>query len=252
VVAADPAGRITFMNKVAEDLTGWERSDALGRRLDEVLRLVDDQTRAPVADIVRRVIGEQMVIEIGNCLLQTHDGCERPVDDSAAPIRDAGGKVIGVVIVFRDVAARKQVEGQLHHAATHDPLTGLPNRALLLDRLSRVFEYSRRHPQHKFALLLLDLDRFKVVNDSLGHLSGDRVLTTVARRLEGELRSPDTVARFGGDEFIILLDGIPHVREALLVAERVQGSLGAPVDLGGHEITSAASVGIVLSGPGYA
>jgi len=252
VIAADPDGRVTFMNQVAEALTGWDGSAALGRRLDEVLKLVDDATRAPVADLIERVVGEEMVIEIGDCLLMTRGGAERPVDDSAAPIRDGAGNVIGVVVVFRDVGARKQVEEQLHHAATHDPLTGLPNRALLLDRLSRVFEYARRHPTHRFAVLLLDLDRFKAINDSLGHLSGDRVLTTVARRLERELRSPDTVARFGGDEFVILLDGVPHVREALLVAERVQKSLQAPIGAGAQDVSAAASIGIVLSGPGYA
>jgi diguanylate cyclase (GGDEF)-like protein/PAS domain S-box-containing protein len=252
VIAADAEGRVTFVNEVAEALTGWERSAALGRRLDEVLSLVDGETRAPVADLVRRVVGEETVIEIGDCLLVARDGRERPVDDSAAPIRAAAGDVIGVVVVVRDVGARKQVEARLHHAATHDPLTGLPNRALLLDRLTRVFEYSKRHPEHGFAVLLLDLDRFKAINDGLGHLSGDRVLTAVARRLETELRAPDTVARFGGDEFVLLLDGIPNVREALLVAERVQKSLEAPIDVGDHEVSAPASIGIVLSGPGYA
>jgi diguanylate cyclase (GGDEF)-like protein/PAS domain S-box-containing protein len=252
VIAADAEGRVTFANEVAESLTGWDRGAALGRRLDEVLFLVDAETRAPVADLMGRVVSQETVIEIGDCLLVARDGRERPVDDSAAPIRDAAGNVIGVVVVFRDVGARKQVEERLHHAATHDPLTGLPNRALLLDRLTRVFEYTRRHPEHSFAVLLLDLDRFKAINDSLGHLSGDRVLTAVARRLESELRAPDTVARFGGDEFVILLDGIPNVREALLVAERVQKSLEAPIDAGGHEVSAPASIGIVLSGTSYA
>jgi hypothetical protein len=96
-----------------------------------------------------------VVVEIGDCLLVARDGTERPVDDSAAPIRDTAGAVVGVVIVFRDVSARKQAEELLHHAATHDPLTGLPNRALLVDRLTRVFEYSRRHQEHGFAVLLV-------------------------------------------------------------------------------------------------
>jgi diguanylate cyclase (GGDEF)-like protein/PAS domain S-box-containing protein len=252
VVATDAEGRVTFLNPVAEALTGWEASSALGRRLDEVLRLVDPETRAPVPDLVRRVVGKGMVIEIGDCQLLARDGRERPIDDSAAPIRDAAGEVVGVVVVFRDVGARKQVEEKLHHAATHDPLTGLPNRALLLDRLSRIFEYSKRHPEHGFAVLLLDLDRFKAINDGLGHLSGDQVLTAVARRLDDELRAPDTVARFGGDEFVILLDGVPNAREALLVAERVQKSLEAPIDVGDREVSAAASVGVVLSSPRYA
>jgi diguanylate cyclase (GGDEF)-like protein/PAS domain S-box-containing protein len=232
VVATDAEGRVTFVNPVAEALTGWDAASALGRRLDEVLRLVDPETREPIPDLVRRVVGKEMVIEIGDCQLLARDGWERPVDDSAAPIRDAAGDVVGVVVVFRDVGARKQVEEKLHHAATHDPLTGLPNRALMLDRLTRIFEYSKRHPEHGFGVLPLDLDRFKAINDGLGHLSGDQVLTPVARRLDGELRAPDTVARFGGDEFVVLLDGIPNAREALLVAERVQKSLEAPIDVG--------------------
>jgi diguanylate cyclase (GGDEF)-like protein/PAS domain S-box-containing protein len=252
VIATDSAGRVTFANEVAESLTGWRRSEALGRRLDEVLGLLDGATRAPVADIVRRVLADETVIEVGDCLLVARDGRERHVDDSAAPIRDAAGNVIGVVVVFRDVGARKQLEHRLHHAATHDSLTGLPNRSLLLDRLTRVFEYSRRHPEHGFAVLLLDLDRFKAVNDGMGHLAGDRVLTAVARRLESELRAQDTVARFGGDEFVLLLDGVASVREALLVAERVEMGLEAPIDIGGREVSTSASIGIVLSGAAYA
>lgn len=247
VIAADLEGKVTFMNQIAETLTGWNNGEALGHRFDEVLRLVDDLSRAPVPDLIRRVIHEEMVIEIGHSLLIMQNGSERPVDDSAAPIRNSAGEIIGVVVVFRDVAARKQVEEQLHHAATHDTLTGLPNRALLLDRLARIFEYSRRHPEHKYALLLLDLDRFKVINDSLGHLFGDQVLTNVARRLEREVRFPDTVARFGGDEFVILLDGITHVRDALLVAERIHKSLEIPINLGARDLFTAASIGIALS-----
>jgi diguanylate cyclase (GGDEF)-like protein len=198
------------------------------------------------------VVSDEMVIEIGNSLLIARDGTERPVDDSAAPIRDSAGTIIGVVVAFRDVGARKQVEEQLHYAATHDSLTGLPNRTLLLERLTRVLEYSRRHPEHKFAVLLLDLDHFKLINDNLGHLLGDQVLTTVARRLEKELRSPDTVARFGGDEFVILLDGFAHVRDALLVAERIQKRLKEPIKVRAHDVSTAASIGIVLSGTDYA
>ena len=119
-------------------------------------------------------------------MLIARDGAELPVDDSAAPIRDDSGAITGVVIIFRDITARKQVERQLRHLALHDPLTGLPNRALLMDRLALAFEHTRRYPDHRYAVLYLDLDRFKVINDSLGHLAGDQLLVGVARRLSEE------------------------------------------------------------------
>ena len=137
------------------------------------------------------------------------------------------------------------------HAAFHDALTGLPNRALLLDHLRLAIERARRHTDHLFAILFIDLDRFKNINDSLGHGIGDHLLIALARRLEGCLRPTDTVARLGGDEFAILLDGLDGEHEAVTVAERIQGELMQPFNLGGHEVYTSASIGITLSATGY-
>jgi diguanylate cyclase (GGDEF)-like protein/PAS domain S-box-containing protein len=248
VLTTDLDGKITFINNIAEILTGWDKAEVLGRRFDEALKLVDSKTHAPLADLVLRVIREDIVMDMdAHILLVTRDGSERPVDESAAPIRDNMGTVIGVVVVFRDIGAQKQMEEQLRYAATHDALTGLPNRAYLIERLSHLFEYHRRYPNHKFAVLLLDLDRFKIINDSLGHQAGDQVLIVVAKRLEEQMRAPDTIARLGGDEFVVLLDGFAHARDAVLVAERIQDDLKKPITLGAHEVFTGVSIGIVLN-----
>ncbi len=137
------------------------------------------------------------------------------------------------------------------HAAFHDALTGLPNRALLLDHLKLAIERARRRSDHLFAVLFVDLDRFKNINDSLGHGVGDLLLIALARRLEGCLRPMDTVARLGGDEFAILLDGLADTRAAIAVAERVQSDLSQPFNLNGHQVYTTASIGITLSATGY-
>jgi len=253
VITTDIHGRVTFMNQIAESLTGWDRSDALGRNFGEVMKLVDDEDiHKPLTGLVERVIQEEVIIEIGaNSLLITRDGNQRPVDDSAAPIRDNQGNIIGVVIVFRDVAIRKQVEEQLRYSANHDHLTGLPNRAFLMERLTQVLERAHRYPEHRFAVLLLDLDRFKLINDSLGHQAGDQTLIAVSHRLEKELRMPDTLARLGGDEFVILLEEISHTKDALMVAERIQKNFKDPITLGEHDVFTGVSIGIVFSNENY-
>jgi len=154
--------------------------------------------------------------------------------------------VMGVVVNGRDITERKRVEAQLLHDAFHDKLTDLPNRALLQDRLTQVLKRARRHPKTPFAILFLDLDRFKVLNDSLGHLLGDQLLVALARRVEAMLRPTDTFARFGGDEFTILLEDSAE-EGALLVAERVQELLEKPFRLGEHEVFTTASIGIATS-----
>jgi diguanylate cyclase (GGDEF)-like protein len=158
----------------------------------------------------------------------------------------------------RHIAEQQRISSELQqsrehfrHAAFHDALTGLPNRALLLDHLKRAIERTRRRPEHLFAVLFIDLDRFKNINDSLGHGTGDHLLVALARRLEGCLRPTDTVARLGGDEFAILLDELEDARAAIAVAERIQGELAQPFNLDGHEVYTSASIGITLSETGY-
>ena len=147
--------------------------------------------------------------------------------------------------------ALKESREHFRHAAYHDALTGLPNRVLLADHLRLAIERAKRHPDHSYALIFLDLDRFKYINDSLGHAAGDQLLVTIARRLENHLRPTDTVARLGSDEFAVLLDGLEDEGDAIRTAERLQAELIAPFNLGGHEVFTTASIGIALNAPGY-
>ncbi len=166
----------------------------------------------------------------------------------------------GVVATFADVSDRKRTEEQLRHAAEHDPLTGLPSRTLLTGRLAQAINRAKRVPGYKFAILFLDFDRFKIINDSLGHEVGDQLLISISERLRENLRDIDTPvrlgedhlpARLGGDEFVILLDGITGARDAVVVAERIQAALAEPHILDGHEVISTASIGIVTSDGNY-
>jgi diguanylate cyclase (GGDEF)-like protein/PAS domain S-box-containing protein len=159
---------------------------------------------------------------------------------------------MGVVHLFADdITARRAVEDQLRHDALHDALTGLPNRHLFMERLARAVLQEKRREGYLFAVLFLDLDRFKVVNDSLGHAVGDELLVAVAGRLRNAVRETDTVSRFGGDEFAVLLDDLGAVEDALRAADRIQAALTAPVSLSGYEVFTSASIGIALSSTAY-
>jgi len=193
--------------------------------------------------------------EVSSYQLETRyvhkDGSAIWVLQSASLVRDADGRPRHLIFQIQNVSDRKRAEEQIHHAAFHDSLTGLPNRTRLSDRLSLAVERAKRAPSYRFAVLFVDLDRFKVVNDSLGHDLGDRLLIDLSRRLEDCVRRVDTVARLGGDEFAILLDGIKGPADATDVAARIQEALARPFDLDGHEFFTTASVGIAYSATGY-
>ena len=165
--------------------------------------------------------------------------------------RDPETKSTRLIFQTQDITDRKRAERQLLHDAFHDTLTGLPNRALFVDRLKQALARTRRLGPHQFAVLFLDLDRFKVINDSLGHIVGDQLLVGIARRLEACLRPGDTVARLGGDEFTILLEDVTDIGEAIVVAERVEKEISSPFNLRGHEVFTTVSVGIAPSTIGY-
>jgi len=166
-------------------------------------------------------------------------------------VRDEEGRAYRIAGSQRDITDRKRAEEQLIHAALHDALTGLPNRALFMDRLYGVVKRFRRRDDAYFGVIFLDLDRFKVINDSLGHIAGDKLLRAIARRLEACLRGGDTVARLGGDEFAILLEDIVELAEVDRVADRIDQELEKPFNIDGHEFFSSASLGIALSSTGY-
>ncbi|WP_293128952.1 GGDEF domain-containing phosphodiesterase [Microcoleus sp. bin38.metabat.b11b12b14.051] len=176
------------------------------------------------------------------------DGTTIWVSENGRAVRDTIGNLLYYEGTVEDITLRKIAEEKLVHDALHDTLTGLPNRALFMDRLGHAIELSKRRPEVLFAVLFIDLDRFKVVNDSLGHLVGDRLLIAIAQRLEICLRAGDTVARLGGDEFAILLENIKNTEDAIQIAERVQAQLAEPFYLNEYQVFSSASIGIVCSG----
>jgi diguanylate cyclase (GGDEF)-like protein/PAS domain S-box-containing protein len=203
------------------------------------------------ARIAAHLNSEEPHVEVEHRALHV-DGEYRWMLTRGIAVRDEQGQCYRMAGSQTDITERKRSEEQLVHDALHDPLTGLANRALFVDRLDRVLAHARRRRSFNFAVLFLDLDRFKVVNDSLGHLAGDEVLVNVARRLETCLRKGDTVARFGGDEFVVLLNDLADVAEAAKVAERIQGAISAPMTVEGHEIHTTTCVGLALSTTGYA
>jgi diguanylate cyclase (GGDEF)-like protein len=178
-------------------------------------------------------------------VLIRRDSEEIAVEVSAAPIHDRNGGVIGAVMVAHDVTAARELSMKLARLALHDSLTDLPNRALFGDRLSQATTNAHANGGYA-ALLYVDLDRFKHINDTLGHAIGDKLLQTVARRLLGCVRNTDTVSRQGGDEFVVLLADIVHIRDAVTCAEKILGTLEAPYQIGEHELRVSASVGVAI------
>ena len=173
-------------------------------------------------------------------------GIESGIEDSAAPIHDRHGRVVGAVLVFHDVSDSRATALKMSHQAQHDFLTGLPNRLLLTDRLTQAIALSRRRG-NKVALLFLDLDRFKPVNDSLGHVIGDKLLQSVAQRLTESVRTSDTMCRLGGDEFVMLLSEIKDVDAATQFAEKLLAAMAVPHLIDGHEVHITSSIGISVS-----
>ena len=246
VLSTDVLGRVTYLNPVAERMTGWSRREAEGRPITEVLRLVDAATRKPPQNPLGQAVEFDSVFGLTpNCLLVGRGGVETAIEDSAAPIHDREGLVIGAVIVFRDVGEARARSQQALHLAHHDALTALPNRMLLDDRLTRAMAAARRY-RHRLAVLFLDLDRFKHVNDSRGHAAGDMVLQSVARRLVACVRDSDTVSRQGGDEFVVLLPEIANADDAAASAKKIVAAIAVPHTVASHQLDVTATIGISI------
>jgi diguanylate cyclase (GGDEF)-like protein/PAS domain S-box-containing protein len=246
VLNTDEWGNITDMNVVAESLTGWPRAGAVGRRVEEVFHSVDADTREVSGNPVALAIRENQTIGITpHRTLIRRDGIEAAIEDSAAPTHNRQGEVTGAVMVFHDVSTARAQSLRMAYLAQHDGLTGLPNRSMLRDRLAQAIAMARRHHQ-KLAVLFLDLDRFKHINDSLGHAVGELLLQSVAKRLLARVRNSDTVSRQGGDEFVILLSEVARGEDAGITAESILRALDEPHLLEGHEIHITGSIGIVI------
>jgi diguanylate cyclase (GGDEF)-like protein/PAS domain S-box-containing protein len=246
VMTTDTLGNVTYLNAEAESLTGWTRSEAFARPLAEVFDVTDGLTGQHAEDPSRLAIDHKKKVRLkGNYILVGRDGNETAIEHSAAPIHDRQGNILGAVIVFRDVIVSRERRLQMLHLAEHDALTDLPNRLLLNDRLARSIALSRRYGR-RLAVLFLDCDRFKHINDTLGHAIGDQVLRSIAKRLTTCVRESDTVSRHGGDEFLILLSEIDHPADAEAIAEKIVTSVAEPHLIAGHELQLTASVGIAL------
>jgi diguanylate cyclase (GGDEF)-like protein/PAS domain S-box-containing protein len=240
----DTAGQVTYVSPAADRLWGRSPEALHGTTLSDLVH-PDDRAgaRGHVAEVVRQA-GSSLATELR---LQHADGTWRDVEVVATNLLDQPA-VAGIVLTCHDVTERKRLEEQLVHQAFHDPLTGLANRALLADRLDHALVRAGRR-QQPVGVLLLDLDDFKLVNDSLGHQTGDRLLQEVAARVQHCLRTEDTAARLGGDEFAVLLEAVASEDEALAVAERLTTALQIPVVVDGRELTVGVSIGLALSTP---
>lgn len=246
VISVDTAGRVTYINPVAEKMTGWSRNEASGRTLSDVFRIVDGDTHALAPNAMELAIREDKTVALArNAVLIRRDGTESAIDDSIAPIHDHHGDIIGAVMVFRDVSKAREIELKLCHLAQHDVLTDLPNRMLLNDRLKHAISLARRHG-NLVAVLFLDLDRFKHVNDCLGHAIGDKLLQDVGKRLTATVRGSDTVSRQGGDEFVVVLSELEHAQNAARQAEKIHAALSAPNAIAQHELRIHVSIGISI------
>ena len=244
VLTTDLECRVTYLNQVATTMTGWSSEEALGQPLGDVFTIIDGVTRQPSPNPAQRAITENRAVGLSSeCVLIRRDGFESAVEDSSAPIHNREGAIVGAVIVFHDVSESRFMALKMTHLAQHDFLTGLPNRLLLTERLSQAIGLARRHSK-EVALLFLDLDHFKNINDSLGHAIGDLLLQSVAARLIACVRTTDTVCRQGGDEFVILLAEIERTQDAAHVADTLITAFAAPHLVDGHELHITLSTGI--------
>ena len=249
VISTDVAGRVDYLNRSAEQLTGWPQVEAEGRLLRHVLSIVDENTRDPVDDAVELCLQDDKIVGFSSStLLIRREGQELSIDYSAAPIHDHDGTTIGAVLIFRDVTEARRAERQLSYHASHDALTGLVNRREFERRLERILGTATEDERH--GVIYLDLDQFKVVNDTCGHVAGDELLRQVGAVLASQLRKRDTLARLGGDEFGVLLEHCER-GQALRIAHQLREALQdfrfVWQDRG---FTVGASVGLVPIDPG--
>ena len=247
-IIIDGEGIFRYISPSVKRILGYAPHQAIGR---SALEIVHPDDCATIAQTLKKAIENpkrsQSPVEYR---VRHRNGCWCYVEAVATNLL-YDPAVKGIVINCHDITQRKLAEEKLLHDAFHDALTGLPNRSLFTDRLSHALRLASRRKDYLFAVLFLDLDRFKVVNDSLGHAIGDQLLVAIARRLEACLRAEDTVARIGGDEFVLLLEDIDSINEATSIVNRLQKKITSPIVLDGHEVFITASIGIALSSGGY-
>jgi diguanylate cyclase (GGDEF)-like protein/PAS domain S-box-containing protein len=244
VLSTDVMGNVTYLNVVAEQMTGWSTGEALGHPVGEVFQVIDSVTHKPSPNPLELAVQLNKVVGLAaNSILLRRDGYESAIEDSAAPIHDRGGEVTGAVIVFRDVSMAREMVLEMSHRAQHDALTDLPNRLMLNDRLTQAISLARRN-HHQLAVLFLDLDGFKNINDSLGHVIGDKLLQSVALRLSACVRKSDTISRQGGDEFVILLPEVTHAEDAAVSAAKIIAEIKKAHNIDEQHLRITVSIGV--------
>ena len=246
VIATDQSGIVTFLNPIAETMTGWLAEEAIGEAIERVMPLRDSGDGHTMQNPVRLALREKRTVGMAlNCALQRRDGRLFDVEDSAAPILDLAGTTTGAIIVFHDVSEAHAMAIKMTHLANHDALTNLPNRLLLRDRTEQALQQAHRNGEY-VAMLVLDVDHFKNINDAVGHSIGDQLLQEVAQRLKTALRVCDTVSRQGGDEFIILLPDLSSLEHVGVLAGRLLQIASQPYLLDQERFDLSVSIGISI------
>jgi diguanylate cyclase (GGDEF)-like protein/PAS domain S-box-containing protein len=244
VIATDLEGNVLYWNRAAEETYGWSSEEALGRRERDLT--VPKESLEKVEEVVSELRAGRTWS--GEVLLRRKDGSYVPVFVTATPLFDARGDLAGMIGVSSDISERKALQEELERRASHDPLTGLPNRPAFVERIGQALRRTRRRQNscNKVGVLFMDLDGFKTINDSLGHEAGDRLLVAVAECLRNRLRSEDVLARFGGDEFAVLLEDTAGTSEAIRVAQRIAEDLREPFTVDDFQVSVNTSIGITL------
>jgi diguanylate cyclase (GGDEF)-like protein/PAS domain S-box-containing protein len=246
VITTDAQGQVTFMNEVAQTLTGWPLSLALHKVVADFLIFKDSATQDRLPNPVMQVVSSGAAVQSNmHTVLVTRQGRLVPVESLATPIFSERAQVLGCVLVLRDVSEREMVQERLQWQAGHDALTGLPNRVLLADRFERALDKANRD-RTQLAVCLLDLDKFKPVNDTYGHAVGDALLVDLTARLNQELRAVDTLTRLGGDEFVILLEDLADAVDLTGLLDRILQTLAEPFEINGHRIEITGSLGLTV------
>jgi len=244
VLIGDIAGRVVHLNTAAETLTGWSGREAFARSIGEVFQTVDAISRKPVGNPLAVAVADKGNVPLcANCVMVQRSGSEVAIEGSAAHTWDRSGKITGTVFVFKDVSAARTKSLELSHLAQHDFLTDLPNRVLLNDRITQAISFAARYSK-QLAVMFVDLDGFKRINDSLGHTAGDKLLQSVASRLVACVRRSDTVSRLGGDEFVVLLYQVEHAEDAAFISKKILSSLAEPFSIEQKNLDISASIGL--------
>ncbi len=244
VVFTDEDARILAWNAAAASMTGWAEAAVLNKRIDDVIDLREYGTDSPRQNPVHAALQNNLIVHSpGHCLLIGQDSRRVSVHLAATPIHDPQGQVHGCLLVFYDASEALRLAERISYLAQHDPLTGLPNRILLVDRLEQATRLADR--THDFvAVIFLDLDHFHQLNEQFGHAAADEYLKEIAYRLTDALRETDTVCRLGGDEFVLLLPNVRSLSTVETLIAKLQHEVGLPYDVDGAQLQSSCSMGI--------